>query len=863
MTGKKNNHRASVDPAAAATEKTLRRQAEDVLRMQHLERGPVAPEDARRLHHELEVHQIELEMQNEELRRAQADLEASRARYFDLYDLAPVGYCTVSEKGLILEANLTAAGLLGVARSALVQQSLSRYVLGEDGDIYYLHRKQLFQTGGKQVCEVRMRSKNSGVFWVRLEMTTARDADGASVCRAVISDITEQKQIEDAQVFLLQCANLSQYEDFFPSLAHYLAESLRMDYVSIDQLVGEGQAARTLAVYFDGKFEDNVEYALKDTPRSDVVGKTICCFQKDVLKLFPRDAVLQKMGAESYVGATLWSAQGEAIGLIAVIGRNPLVNPRLAESILEKAALRVACELERRQAEESLRLIQFSVDTAGDPIVWVDSSARLLFVNDAACQHFGYTREELLQMTVHDINPDYQRTGWPDIWSNIKQQGVLTFETRHATKDGRCIPVEVTTNYLEFHGAEYNSVFIRDITRQKHTQEEIWRLNEELEQKVAERTAQLQQTLDTLRASEERYRTVADFTYAWEFWVSPENKYLYVSPSFERITGYPAQALLDDFEFLYKIIHPDDADVIIPHMSSSLQTEGVPVDFRIITRSGEERWISHECQQVYTPDGRHLGNRGSNRDITEIKRLRDEAIRDAHLASIGKLAAGMAHEINNPISGVINYAQIIRKKCALEDKYGEFLDEIVIESERVAAIVKDLLMFARPHSGEPVLTDLRDIYSQTFSLVSKQLDSSFVTIKASFPDGLPPVLARPQQIKQVILNFFTNAVYALNKKFPDADPEKILEVGAEQVAGRDGAFVRLTFYDHGIGIPADKTARVCEPFFSTKPPGEGTGLGLSISHTIIKDHGGRLRIESKEGDYTKVVMELPAQEGRQ
>ena len=133
---------------------------------------------SRQLLHELRVHQIELEMQNEELRRAQEELEASRARYFDLYDLAPVGYFTLSEEGLILEANLTAARLLGVARGALVKQPLTRFILPEDQDIYYLHRKQLFETGAPQV---RVADAEAGrrPFWARLEATTAQDGDGA------------------------------------------------------------------------------------------------------------------------------------------------------------------------------------------------------------------------------------------------------------------------------------------------------------------------------------------------------------------------------------------------------------------------------------------------------------------------------------------------------------------------------------------------------------------------------------------------------------------------------------------------------------------------------------------------------------
>ncbi|MCX7044382.1 MAG: PAS domain S-box protein [Candidatus Sumerlaeota bacterium] len=312
----------------------------------------LSPAEARQALHELQVHQIELEMQNEELRRTQAELECSRTRYFSLYDLAPVGYFTFSEKGLIQEANLTAAALLGVARSDLARQPISRYILPEDQDIYCLCRKQLFETGAPQVCELRMLRADAAPVWTRLEATAAQDDDGASICRAVLSDITERKRIEEAQLFLLQCGYSG--EDFFKTLAQYLARSLEMDYVCIDRLHGDGLSAQTVAVYFDGKFEDNVSYALKDTPCGDAVGKTICCLPKGVRNMFPQDVALQEMLAESYVGTTLWSHDGKPIGLIAVIGRKPLVNPRMAESLLKLVSIRAAGELERRQAEEAL-----------------------------------------------------------------------------------------------------------------------------------------------------------------------------------------------------------------------------------------------------------------------------------------------------------------------------------------------------------------------------------------------------------------------------------------------------------------------------------------------------------------------------
>ncbi len=143
------------------------------------------------------LHQIELEMQNEELRRAHKALDVSHARYLDLYDFAPVGYIIVSEQGLILEANLTVATLLGKPRSALVKQPIDRFIHKEDQDVYYLHRKRLLATDGPQVCEIRMVKSDNSIFWSYLTATLSHDDDGVSICRIVLSNITERKKVEN------------------------------------------------------------------------------------------------------------------------------------------------------------------------------------------------------------------------------------------------------------------------------------------------------------------------------------------------------------------------------------------------------------------------------------------------------------------------------------------------------------------------------------------------------------------------------------------------------------------------------------------------------------------------------------------
>lgn len=146
----------------------------------------LTPEEARLMLHELRVHQLELEMQNEELRRVQIELEAMKSVYFDLYDLAPVGYCTLNEKGIITQANLTAATVLGLARNGVIRQLFSRFIPKEDQDTYYLFRKRLMESGAPQFCELRMQKEDGTCFRVHLAATLAKDIDKPSLHHIVM-----------------------------------------------------------------------------------------------------------------------------------------------------------------------------------------------------------------------------------------------------------------------------------------------------------------------------------------------------------------------------------------------------------------------------------------------------------------------------------------------------------------------------------------------------------------------------------------------------------------------------------------------------------------------------------------------------
>ena len=251
------------------------------------------------------------------------------------------------------------------------------------------------------------------------------------------------------------------------------------------------------------------------------------------------------------------------------------------------------------------------------------------------------------------------------------------------------------------------------------------------------------------------------------------------------------------------------------------------------------------------------------RDLSEEEVSRAEQMRAAQLAAIGELAAGVAHEINNPINGIINFAQLLLDD--LERKRNdpvssrEILARIISEGTRIGSIAHKLLDFARGQEVEIAPVTVCELIDICLDLVGHQLKKEGIRVEQDIAPSLPPVVCSRQQMEQVLLNILSNARYALNRKYPSGNERKKIVISAALDKRENRSFVVLRITDFGTGIEHDVRQRLFEPFFSTKPKGEGTGLGLSISHGLVQDNNGFLQVQSEVGEYTTLLVGLPVQ----
>jgi PAS domain S-box-containing protein len=289
-------------------------------------------------------------------------------------------------------------------------------------------------------------------------------------------------------------------------------------------------------------------------------------------------------------------------------------------------------------------------------------------------------------------------------------------------------------------------------------------------------------------------------------------------------------------------------------------------ELTIKTAQGQLRPLSVSFTPLSTDGGEEVMIM-SLRDLSLRKKLeaeREEMQRQLYqsskMASIGELSAGVAHEINNPLNGIINFAQLLKDEEQPRSEFEQqMIDGIIDEGERIAKIVRGLLAFARADTHELEHVHFADSIKTSIALFGRQFEKDDIKVEIDLEPDLPFVRADGSRLRQVVVNMISNAYHALKAKPGDAGERKLFRISARR-AGKNGELVHIEFYDNGVGIKSEDLSKVFDPFFTTRRETGGTGLGLSVSFGIIRDFGGKINVESEVGKFTRFTIELYAVE---
>lgn len=379
---------------------------------------------------------------------------------------------------------------------------------------------------------------------------------------------------------------------------------------------------------------------------------------------------------------------------------------------------------------------------------------------------------------------------------------------------------------------------------------------------------------DNMLLEDRWFRAVADYTYDWESWHGPDGRLVWVNPAVERITGFSVAECLAMPDYPLPMTVADDrARVAKVIESAHSRTSGENFEFRGLHQNGDTRWMSLSWQPMYANDGSYLGIRTSIRDVTDRRALREQLRLHAEhleqlvqertarlrqlelrqrqmekLAALGQLAAGVAHEINNPLAGMRNAFELIKSSLAPEHEHYELLGLVDREIERISAITHQMYQLYRRSPQRASSFSLSQILHEVVYLLEGAANKRGVSLQCELGDDAIEVDLAEGEVKQILYNLLRNAIQA-----SPAGESVEVDVNVQENE------VHVKVSDRGPGIPEEIAARMFDPFFTTKH-GEsepGMGLGLSVSHSLIEAMGGRIDVSQRTGGGTTFSAVLP------
>lgn len=466
-------------------------------------------------------------------------------------------------------------------------------------------------------------------------------------------------------------------------------------------------------------------------------------------------------------------------------------------------------------------------------------SGKIEDANNAALIFYGYPKETLLNMKINQINTLSEEEVKAEMQQSIRSEKNY-FEFKHRKANGTIADVEVHSGNVVINGRNLLYSIIHDVSQKMSFQKA-----------VQERDRLLRAMLN-------------HSPYAVFLIVDFEFKYLN-QPAFELFgVDHPDRILTHSaFEFVSPTYH----DQVRDRLERLIKDKGVLDPTELIYLKQDGTAFEVEVLSVYYEYDGVIGTLAFARDITEQKKvqaarseLEQRSQQQQKLESIGLLAGGVAHEINNPIQGIMNYAELM-SEITEEAKVKEYASEIIFETKRVSEIVRNLLQFSRMDKQSHSSARIEDIINRTLSLVNTIFRKDNIKITLEIEDDLPTIQCRSQQLQQVLMNLLTNARDAINENTTMDETDKHTIIKAHRQTHHLRDYVVLSVFDNGVGIQDDVKEKLFQPFFSTKSKDKGTGLGLSISYGIVKDHDGFIEVVNDKNS-TRFDVFLPL-EGEQ
>jgi len=497
-----------------------------------------------------------------------------------------------------------------------------------------------------------------------------------------------------------------------------------------------------------------------------------------------------------------------------------------------------AAEAERIKAEEALRQSEERYRTLMEEMregyFETDLAGNYTFFNDVICSQLGYTREELMGINYRVYIPKEDVKAVYKVYNEIYRTGKprRLYPAVNIAKDGTRIFIE--SSILPRRNSQGEIIgfrgIIRDVTESKRTDE-------------------------ALSQSEEKYRTILHEMDEGYYEVDLAGNYTFFNDVISTRLGYAKKELTG---MSYKVYTPEEETDAVFKVYNNVYRSGQPrrwFPVTNVTKGGTKIFVENSILPIRNPQGQIIGFRGISRDVTERKQMEEErqqleqrAQFASRLASVGEMASGIAHEINNPLTGVIGYAQLLLQGD-LPDNVRKDLETINDGAQRVANVVQRLLAFARQTKPQRKYVDINDIVETTLDLRAYHLQTSNIEVVKQLAPDLPATVADAGQLQQVFLNLIVNAETEMSL----ARGQGKLTVKTQRI----GDIIRISFKDDGRGIASEKLEKIFEPFFTTRQVGQGTGLGLSVCYGIVSEHNGKIYAESKPGRGATFIVELP------